>query len=137
MNKKALLVIVIAVILGSIAVAYGGYTLWEGRIQWEMQQTSFSVWDSSFGGTEYISPYTLEEIWSGGEQTVYFYLENEGNVPITISVTSETPDGCTATWSNDGSWDLLVTTARTSVTLTLVISPTGSYVWEFESVATA
>lgn len=137
-SKKALAVIVVGIIAGSIAVAYAGYTLWQGTIQWTMEETAFSVWDSSSGGIEHTSPYAVDKgFWSTGEHTVTFYLENEGNVPITISVTSETPYGCMATWSNEGTWDLPVTTARTSVTLTLDISETGSYVWEFESVATS
>jgi len=137
LSKKALAVIVFGILAGSIAVAYGGYTLWQGTIQWQMQQTAFSVWDSSFGGIEYTSPYATDKIWSSGEHIMYFYLENEGNVPITISVTSETPIGCTVTWSDGGTWNLPVTSARTSITLTLDISATGSYVWEFESVATS
>jgi len=109
-------------------------TTWRGTIQWTLATKTFEVWNAETGGTKLTSPYTLTEPnpLSIGDHVYNFWLENTGTITITITATTfGTPVGCTASWSSSGVYSVPVGTTRVQVVLTLTISASGSYSWDF------
>lgn len=131
MNAKLRAVACLTGFLLFVMAAYASYTSWSGRVEWSTASKQFSVWDSSVGGAEIASPYTDSlGVVSTGVQTFSFYVQNDGNVAITVDVVEGTYSGCTPSWSST-SLSISVGSARTLVTLTLDIAADGSYDWDF------
>jgi hypothetical protein len=117
--------------ISAIWIAYS-LTLWVGTISWTVEEKAFSVWDSASDGATINSPYTLDlGTISMGQQTFDFYIQNDGDIEITVNVQSEVESGCTSSWSSTGSYVVPIGTSRALATLTLDITATGSYDWEF------
>lgn len=132
--KTALAFIGLAILIVSGGIlAYCAYMTWQGSISWNVPEVKeFTVWDSASSGSEIDSPYSngLGDV-SVGQQTFDYYIQNDGNVEITVTVQSENPSGCSASWLSSGSYTVPVGTTRVQATLTLTITAPGSYSWEF------
>jgi len=118
--------------LAVVAVA-ASYTLWQGRIQWNIPAPSkeFEVY---YNGALLESPY-LNDLGNVviGTQTFDFVIKNVGTVEITINVASEAKVNCTASWSN--SVYTIPVGENVTATLTLNIAfGSGSYDWTFQSI---
>lgn len=122
-----LAVISITSISGVIAL-----TSWNGGATWSGLGTkTFEIYNVATGGVKLDSPYTLPSV-AFGVNTYTFYIENTGNVPITVSVTGATTVGCAASWTNSGIYTVPVGATRTVATLTLTVTAdSGSYSWAF------
>jgi len=106
-------------------------TVWHGTITWTLESKKFSVYDSATGGNLLLDPYTKPQgIVTPGIYTFDFYLQNDGTVSITIQISNPSGSGATPSW-NSPNWIVNVGTTRVPATLTLGISATGSYSWEF------
>ena len=137
MNKKTLAAILLVACLTGILVAWGVST-WMGTITWELTTEDFSVWDSATVGSEIATPWspaTLEIPSYPHTPLMYeFYLQNDGNVEITIAVTELSEVGCSGEWSSAGSYTVAEGSTRVLATLTLTITGDGGYSFEFNIV---
>ena len=137
MNKKTLAVVLLVACLAGIIVAWGVST-WMGTITWELTTEDFSVWDSATVGSEITTPWaptTLEiPSYPHTPLTYEFYLQNDGNVEITIDVTELSEVGCSGEWSSAGSYTVAEGSTRVLATLTLTITGDGGYSFEFNIV---
>jgi hypothetical protein len=119
----------------AVAAVAASYTLWQGRIQWNVPAPSkeFEVY---YNGALLESPY-LNDLQNVviGIQTFDFVIKNVGNVAISVNVTSEVKVNCEASWSNSGVYTIPVG-ANVTATLTLNITAfgSGSYDWKFQSI---
>ena len=139
MNKKIFAVVLLGALLTGIMVAWA-LTTWTGTITWQItEEEEFSVWGSIDGTDELGQPWTVDLGLDPIGYTKDFYLQNDGNVEITVAVTS-TPIGlCSAEWTDamgnpTTSWQILEGSTRVQATLTLTISGDGGYSFEFNIV---
>jgi hypothetical protein len=125
------LLIIAIIATATFAVSYGLLT-WTGVVTWTTESKQFTVWDAATGGTSISTPFTdsLPPIIPNDQYVYDFYLQNDGNIPLTVTVTG-TPVGCTVSWNNP-SWTIPVGTTRVHAELTLTLTAAGSYSWQFQ-----
>jgi len=132
LEKKTKRLIALATIafIAFTAIAYATYVLWTATITWTALKKQFVVKDET--GNMLPTPYSINlgTIEVPTTKTFTFYIENDGNVPITVNVVEVTEVGCSGTW-NAGSFDIDVGGSAEAV-LTLYISGSGSYEFNFE-----
>lgn len=136
MKKATLLFAVFLVFVVGITLAV---IHWEGTITWGVGD--FTVWDSATLGTELTTPWRETLIipeYPHGPLTYDFYLENDGDVEITVVVAEDPANtGCLSEWSDESgtqttSWSIPKGDTRVLATLTLTINAAGSYDFDFD-----
>ena len=129
--KISTLILLCAIALSVSLFSVAALTGFSGTISWSNAGTkTFEVYDVSTGGTVLTTPHSITGA-TFGSNTYTYYIQNTGNVPITITVNEGPETGCTATWVPT-STSVSVGTTRVLMTLTLdVTSNSGSYGWTF------
>ena len=122
-----LCVFALCVSIASVAALTG----FSGTISWTNAGTkTFDVYTVETEGILLGAEYSISTAIFGSN-TYTYWIQNTGNVPITITVNEGTETGCTATWTPT-STSVNVGDTRVLMTLTLdVTSNSGSYGWTF------
>ena len=132
MNKNKKIALVVALVLiAMVGIVYAVYT-WHMEITWTPISEGIRVYKDADCTTEWTSPYTFEFLGDYPHtETMEFYIKNEGDVAVTVTITGEDILGCTPTWSTEslpldiGASDLL--------TLSLEVTADGHYTFDFTS----
>jgi len=130
MIKKILITLsIIAAIGGGIALIGGAVTNWGQTIGWNINSdTNFAIYDSAISGTEISTPATLDLGTPSDPTVINYYIQNNGNVPITVTGDIVFNSGsATVTWNPvTGTVTVPVGTARAQITLTLTDFSVGT-----------
>lgn len=134
LNSKITAIVIVIAVAALLVGGVVAVTIWSGTANWTLTTKSFTVWNSPTDGSQLMTPYTVSPMpTTPGTYTYSYYLQNDGNAAITVTVTGAPPTGTgnTATWSNAGTYVLPVSSTRTEAQLTLVIATSGTYTWTF------
>ena len=131
MNRKIKTVsIAFALYLALYITVVVAASYWHMEITWTLENTAIGVykdsalmipWDHTLALTGVTSPQTFD-----------FYIKNEGNVPVDVTVTNEVIVGAAATWTPTSISNLAPGT-NLKMTLTLTLTSDGSYNFDFAS----
>jgi len=128
-NKKLLflsLAILLALLVGTIFAS----SLWHMRFQWTFENTSIGVYKYANCTSPWTSPYSLSGV--SQPKTFDFYIRNEGNVALNVTIVNEVISGGSATW-NPYILSNLAIGQVSKMTLTLTFTAGGSYDFDFKS----
>lgn len=133
MRKSTIIGIVLTILLiASIAglIVYA-LTSFSGSANWSgLGNKMFDVYLDQNGGTALTTPYNLTGLIVG-ENIKNFWIQNTGDVTITVSVSEGTENNCTATWSPTFVV-VPIGNTRQQMTLNLTVTDSsGSYSWTF------
>lgn len=136
MRKNRKLVIATALVLASLVICVYAPLIYNIKITWTgVTDKNFEVYDVPSGGSPLGQPWTQTNLIIPTPHIVDFYIENIGNVPITVEVDLINAVGvnCTASWSDGGSYTVPVGETRVHAELTLTLTGAGSYDFNFNS----
>lgn len=134
-------IIALALIAVVATVSAVPILLWHMNITWTPAVVGFGVYtDAACTIPWEQGNLDLGIVLTDGQYYVYpdtkrfdFYLKNEGDVEITVSVISEDAVGCTALWSMGGSFSMPVNDDIYEATLMLTITGAGHYTFDFDA----
>ena len=131
-NISRIIVVLMVIAIASVSLwAIATLPPWHGTVTFQ-ETPGFSVWNAPTGGSNLTSPYTLplDGVNNNAVSNTTFYLQNDGGYNLSISVANGTPVNCAASWSNN-TFILPVGSTRVPDILTITITGTGSYSWDF------
>lgn len=113
-----------------VAVLSGAF-FWQQRINWTVEDTSFSVTDEN--GVAWTSPYNLTGVTVDSMREFFFVVTNVGNVNINVSGADVTPivNG-TAVWNATQLSNIMPGQNQTFL-LAITFLDSGYYEFKFES----
>lgn len=130
-KHSVLALAVLALTISNIVLAASIY-YYEMRIEWTVENVTIGVYKDSEATVPYASPYNLGTV-ATGVHNVSFWIKNEGNVAVNVTVVNEVSVNCTVSWSPVGLNNLALGSVEEMV-LTLNVTDNGSYDFDFESV---
>jgi hypothetical protein len=135
MNKKQKLATVLFVAwLVTLSLVYAAYTQSQ-NIFWHYENIEVGVYTSEGCTTVMQTPLDLGAVVPTGTQNIEFWIRNEGNVAVDVSLVNEVIVNATKSWAPTGLANLGVdAVACMTLTLTFTGEDGGSYDFDFQAV---
>jgi len=125
--------IVVAILICLLAIpvliVVAAFT-WQMSISWTYEVETIQAYTDM--GCTIPWDHTLNLVGVSTPQTFDFYIQNEGNVAVDVTITNEVLSGATVAWTPTSLSSLTVGTSG-QMTLTITFTADGSYDFDFES----
>ncbi len=123
---KLLAAVGLCVVVAIAGVSWA-FVSWQGTVSGTVAR-KFSVWDSSQGGTQ-LNPSINVGVLDNNSMVMQFWIENDGSIGLSMTVTSESSSNCVASWTLPSG---IVAGVRGKAVLTLNVTDSPfSYSWTF------
>jgi hypothetical protein len=129
-TKKKLLFLSVTILLVLLIGTILASTFWHMRIQWTFEDTSIGSYKDLACANPWTFPLSLSGVSEA--QSFDFYIKNEGNVVLNVTVVNEVISGGSANWSPKTLSNLAIGQVS-KMTLTLTFTGDGSYDFDFKS----
>ena len=121
--------LVVLVMIATISTVYAVYT-WNMHVEWEVKDTTIGIYMDPDCLIPWEHTLTLPPV--EGSETRDFYIKNEGNLAIDVTIINEEIVGATQLWSPSSLTNLVVG-GKEHMILTLTFTEDGYYDFDFSS----